>query len=100
MSLTTTDKQDIKGMIKDGTAHLASTSFVKKEINRLETKINKVAVLVEDTNVDVKKMLGMLSNNLKVKTQVDDHETRLTEIEANQPSIISTLALHSKQLKA
>ena len=93
MSLTITDKQDIKVMIKDGTAHLASTSFVKKEIRRLE-------LLMEDTSSDVHKMLGMLSNNLKIKPQVDDHEVRLTGIEANQPSIISTLALHSKQLKA
>ena len=93
MSLTTTDKQEIKVMIKQGTAHLATTSFVKSEIYRLET-------LLEHTDSNVSVMLGMLTDNLKVKPQLDDHETRLTDIEANQPSIISTLALHSKQLKA
>lgn len=79
-------------MIKEGTSHLASTSFVKNEIRRLE-------VLMEHTDSNVNSMLGMLSDNLKVKTQVDNHENRLTNIEVNQPIIISTLALHSKQLK-
>ena len=93
MSLTTNDEQSIKVMIKQGTAHLATTSFVKSEIYRLET-------LMEHTDSNVSVMLGMLTDNLKVKPQLDDHEVRLTDVEANQPSIISTLALHSKQLKA
>ena len=92
MSLTTTDEKSIKIMIKDGTAHLATTSFVKNEIYRLET-------LLEHTDSNVSVMLGMLTDNLKVKPQLDDHEVRLTDIESNQPSIISTIALHSKRLK-
>lgn len=113
MSLTITDKQDIKVMIRDGIAHLPTKAYVHDEISRLESKfdglenkfdgldgrVNKVEVLLEDTNVTVKQMLGMLSDNLKIKPQVDNHEVRLANMEAIQPSIISTLALHSKQLK-
>jgi len=92
MSLTTTDKQEIKVMIKEGTAHLVTTSFVKNEIYRLET-------LLEHTDSNVSVMLGMLSDNLKVKSHVDNHEVRLTDVETKQPIIISTLALHSKRHK-
>lgn len=113
MSLTTIDKQDIKVMIRDGIAHLPTMPFIRSEISKLEgrldgfetrfdgldSRVNRVEVLLEDTNSTVKVMLGMLSDNLKVKTQVDDHESRLTEIETTQPNIIATLTLHSKQLK-
>lgn len=113
MSLTTIDKQDIKVMIRDGIAHLPTKAFVHQEISRLESKfgglesklgdvdnrVYRVEVLLEDTNSTVKHMIEMLSDNLRVKAKVDNIETRLTDIEVNQPGIISTLAAHSKQLK-
>ncbi len=114
MNLTTTDKRDIKDMINDGTKEtvkrvsnlevIAGETY--KRLTSIETRLEEnsqllsgVEFMVEDTNFTVKQMLGMLSDDLKVKPQVDNHEIRITDIETIQPMLVSTVALHSKQLK-
>lgn len=89
MSLANSDKAEIKTMIKDGSAHLPTVAFIRSEINKFE-------LIMKDTNSDALKILVMLRDNLKVKTQVDDYEVRLTDIEAEQPGIMSNLAMHSR----
>ena len=113
MSLTTTDKQDIKVMINQGIEESPLINGIKDNLHNLEgkfdglelrfegldTRVYRVEVLLEDTYSTVKHMIEMISDNLKVKSRVDNHEARLTDVETKQPMIISTLALHSKQLK-
>ena len=127
MSLTTTDKLDIKEMISEGIEKSPVINTIKDNLHNLEarfdglegrfdglenridgldggfvglnTRVYRVEVLLEDTYSTVKHVIEMISDNLKVKSHVDNHEARLTDIETKQPIIISTLALHSKQLK-
>ena len=155
MCLTTTDKQDIKGMISEGIEKSPVINDIKDNLHNLEgrfdgldgrfdglevrfdglegrfdglevrfdrledrfdglenrfdgldggfvglnTRVYRVEVLLEDTYSTVKHVIEMISDNLKVKSHVDNHEARLTDVETKQPIIISTLALHSKQLK-
>jgi len=123
MSLTTIDKQNIKSMldtsIKAGIAHLPTVEvlrgIVEEEIGeslisgplkvaltRLEEKIDsgvyKIEIMYEGTRSDIKAMAEMLSDNLKVKDKVADHEYRLIDIENMQPMMIKTLKTHSKKL--
>ncbi len=127
MSLTTTDKQDIKGMISEGIEKSPVINDIKDNLHNLEgrfdglegrfdqlevrlvglesnlgsvdARVYRVEVLLEDTYSTVKHMIEMISDNLKVKSRVNNHEARLTDVETKQPLIISTLAMHSKQLK-
>jgi len=78
MSLTITDKQDIKVMIQEG-------------VYRLET-------LNEDMSHKIDAVLEVVSVYSDVSTKVNNHELRLEDIESRQPMIIDTLAIHSKQL--
>lgn len=63
MSLTTSDKAEIKTMIKNGSAHLPTVAFIRSEINKFE-------LIMEDTNSDVRKILVLLRDNLKLKPKL------------------------------
>ena len=72
---------------------------LESNLGSVDARVYRVEVLLEDTNSSVKHMEELLSDNLKVKSRVDNHEARLRDIETKQPMIISTISMHSKQLK-
>jgi len=53
MSLTTDDKQTIRTLIKE-------------EIQDMREELSMQGIVAEEARVEVRKMLGMLSENLKV----------------------------------
>lgn len=74
--------------------------IVREETADIRAELFKQGVLAEDTNDKLRVVLETLSENLKVKRKVDTHEERLDDIEAEQNLLKSTVALHSRQLKA
>lgn len=74
--------------------------IVREEINELKEEVTKQGVLLEDLHAKFDKNIDLLSAELKIKTKVDIHETRIDGLETNQSLLKTTVALHSRQLGA
>ncbi len=92
MSLTKTDKDDVRQIVREEIAGSHVISGMKKEVDR-------TAGLMEDLDGKFDHVTELLSNNLNVKSKVDDHEERITGLEKDNKLIKPTVALHSRQLK-
>lgn len=114
MSLTKTDKDDVRLIVREEIAGSSVISGMKKDIvvikkdivvinkdmTGMKKEITRTAGLMEDLDGKFDKVTELLSNNLKVKNKVDDHEGRIGGLEKDNELIKPTLALHSRQLKS
>jgi hypothetical protein len=66
----------------------------------LQKDARKQGVLLENLDSEFKTVAESISNNLKVKSRVDGHEERITDLEADNKLVKPTVALHSKQIKS
>lgn len=57
------------------------------------------SVLMEDLDDRFKQVAESISENLKVKSRVDNHQERIVDLEASSKLTRSVVTLHSKQLK-
>lgn len=73
---------------------------VREETADMRVELNRIGVLLEDMDSTIATMLELLVINLDIKTQVEDHEPRISKLETNQAMFSSTLRSHSRQLKA
>ncbi len=81
-------KKDVHDIVRD-----TVRSIVQEEIR-------PQAILLEKLEHDFQTVAESISNNLKVKGRVDDHEDRLTDLEKYNKIAKPTISLHSKQLKS
>ncbi len=58
------------------------------------------SVLMEDLDDKFTQVAESISENLNVKSRVDGHQARITDLEANSKLTRSVVTLHSRQLKA
>ncbi len=74
-----------------------------REIIREETaghrqETREQAVLLEHIDGKVDVVLELLTNNLKVEGRVNGHETRITDLEADNSITKTTVSVHSNQI--
>lgn len=79
MSLTNDDKQYIDRV-------------ARQESDRLE-------LLIEDVRSDTTKILELLSDTMQTNKAVKDHNERIAKLEQTETLVVSTLSLHSQELK-
>lgn len=80
-------KKDVHGIVRDNV----------RDIVREEQRPQ--AILLEKLEHDFQAVAESISDNLKVKGQVNDHEDRLTAVEKYNKIAKPIIALRSKQLK-
>ncbi|MGH7195410.1 MAG: hypothetical protein ACREGA_01375 [Candidatus Saccharimonadales bacterium] len=104
VSTLKTDVADLKtdtSILKTDVAELKSdVSTLKTDVAELKTEQRRQGVLLEAMDDTLQTALENLSANLKVNNQVNDHEERIANIEADQDVIKSTVKLHTQQLKS
>lgn len=91
-----TDIRQIKQVQTDQASTIKS---IKADISNLKGLTRKQGVLLEDLDERFKADSELLRDNLNVKDQVDDHETRLSGVEADQTLLKRVVKEHSQQLK-
>jgi len=94
-------------MINLGIEKSPIINSINSNINRIDTvlndntnKVTRLEVLYESMSHKIIAILEIVSIFAESSKNIAIHEARLTEIETKQPMIITTLAVHSKQLKA
>lgn len=99
MSLTKTDKDDVRQIVREEIAGSDVMAGMKRGMAGMKQEISRTAGLMEDLDGKFDHVTELLSNNLNVKSKVDDHEERITDLEKDNKLIKPTVALHSRQLK-
>ena len=69
-------------------------------ISEIKHEVKKQGVLLEDLHAKFDKNIDLLTAQLNVKKQVDNHEGRLDTLETGQELLKSTARLRSQQLGA
>jgi hypothetical protein len=85
-------KQDVS-ILKQG------VTLLKHDVTYLKGEVTRTGVLMEDLGDQFRVVMEMLSTNLTVKKQVDEHEPRIVYLETDNKLTKQTLASHSQQLK-
>ncbi|MGH7237480.1 MAG: hypothetical protein ACREGF_03015 [Candidatus Saccharimonadales bacterium] len=92
---------DIQAVIREEIDPLKTdVTELKTDVADLKTEQRRQGVLLEDMDDNLQTALENLSDNLKIKSQVSDHEERITNIGASQDILKSTIKLHTEQLKS
>lgn len=71
-----------------------------KDIAEIKAEQKNQGVLLEELNSKFDNNIDLLTKQMNVKKQIDNHEDRIGELEAGQKTIKSVVKLHSKQLAA
>lgn len=88
--LTDNNLQQIRGIVRDET---------RNEFKDIKEELYRQGVFLESLQHDFKAVTELLSMNFNVKNQVEDHETRLQDIEILQALLRKIVKDHSRQLR-
>ncbi len=79
--------------------HQKVRTIVREETLDLRVELDRIGILLEDMDSTIATMLELLVINLDIKTQVEDHEPRITNLESSNTMFAKTLRSHARQLK-
>lgn len=71
---------------------------VESRLINIEEKQKKQGGLLEDMNHKFDKNINLLTKQMNVKKKVDNHEERITDLEAGYKTVKAVVTLHSEQL--
>lgn len=92
MSKKDTSLDDIAQSVQDlGT-------MISKEFETVKGEQKRQGVLLEDAIHKFDKNIDLLTKEMSFKKRVDDHEERITDLEAGYKTVKSVVTLHSEQL--
>lgn len=97
-TLTQEDVSAIRGVVKEEVK--GEISGIKGDITEIMEEQNRQGVLYEFMDGKIDTALELLTSDLRVKGQVDGHERRVQQLEADNIIMIPTIKIHSHQIKA
>ena len=69
------------------------------DVNSIKQSVRRLGILYEDLDDHFSIATELLHDNLNVRDQIYDHETRLTNVESVQTIMKRTVREHSRKLK-
>lgn len=93
-------KKEVKEIVREEVADIRDEQLRQGTILDEHTKLfNDHGVLIEDMNSKVSALAELVDENLTMNRQVKDHDKRMDTVESRQKLVISTVRLHSAQIK-